>query len=196
MQKNIDHQAILNAAKIIGCLPAAILAVDEVESGGSGFLRDGKLKILFEPHIFWKQLKKKGIDPAPLAKKWPGLLNPIWDKKLYKIGGTSWQKMAIAKTINEHAALNSASYGRYQIMGFNAEAAGYADVKTMVELYESGEAEQLQSFCHYIKNVQLDDELRALAWASFARGYNGASYWKNQYDTKLKTAFLKFQKIA
>ena len=60
-------------------------------------------------------------------------------------------------------------------------------------MYESEEA-QLDLFANYIKTVFLDDELRGLDWKGFARGYNGPAYAKNQYDIKLKNAFLKFSK--
>ena len=42
---------------------AAIKAVYEVETKNGGFLPDGRLKILFEGHVFWRQLVKKGVDP-------------------------------------------------------------------------------------------------------------------------------------
>ena len=38
---------------------AAVKAVNEIESSGKGFLIDGRPRILFEGHIFWKQLKNK-----------------------------------------------------------------------------------------------------------------------------------------
>ena len=54
------------------------------------------------------------------------------------------------------------------------------------------EDSQLELFTNYIINSHLDDELRNLDWAGFARGYNGASYAKNKYDVKLKTAYSKY----
>ena len=50
-------------AKALNVEVAVIKAVAEVESRGDGFLADGKPKILFKPHIFWKQLRQKGINP-------------------------------------------------------------------------------------------------------------------------------------
>jgi hypothetical protein len=40
--------------------PAAVKAVIKVESRGRGFNREKKLVILFEGHIFWKELEKLG----------------------------------------------------------------------------------------------------------------------------------------
>jgi hypothetical protein len=42
------------AAKLLKCDVAAIKAVAEVESSGNGFLSDGRVKILFEGHQFYK----------------------------------------------------------------------------------------------------------------------------------------------
>jgi len=44
-----------------------IKAVAEVESSGDGFLASGHPKILFEPHVFWKELKKRGVNPTLIA---------------------------------------------------------------------------------------------------------------------------------
>jgi hypothetical protein len=54
---------------LLGCEVAAIKAVTEVEGAGQGMLANGKPRILFEPHIFWKQLSAKGIDPNQYAEK-------------------------------------------------------------------------------------------------------------------------------
>ena len=56
-------------AQQLGVEPACVKAVYTVESSGKGFLSNGDPKILFEGHIFWRQLKKLGIDPAPLAAR-------------------------------------------------------------------------------------------------------------------------------
>jgi hypothetical protein len=182
---------IQTAATIIGCEPAVIQAVDEVESNGAGFLADGRLKILFEPHIFWKQLREQGINPEPYRQKYPGLLSPTWKKELYKVGGTSWEKLAIAITIHREAALRSASYGRYQVLGENFKMLGFVSAQALLNYLNASEANQLVTFINYVKIARLDDELRAKDWAGFARGYNGPLYHKNDYHGKLYRSYLK-----
>src|ERR671917_272606 len=54
-----------------------------VESNGSGFLKDGRPRILFEGHIFWKQLTDKGIPPGPYVKGNEDILYPKWTKQYY-----------------------------------------------------------------------------------------------------------------
>ena len=60
----LSSSDIRNAAEQIGVEPCAVKAVVDVESGGDGFLPDGRVKILFEGHVFWKELQKRGINPG------------------------------------------------------------------------------------------------------------------------------------
>lgn len=185
----ITKENYKDAASRIGCEPAVVRAVDIVEAPRGGFDAQGRLTLLFEPHIFYKELKKQGIDPIPLAKQHPTLLSPVWNPQLYGPSSRQWGKLEQAITINKTAALKSASYGRYQILGQNFRSAGFSSPEAMVTAYKQGEVQQLNSFVQYILNNGLDDELRAKDWKSFARQYNGPLYWKNAYDTKLAKAY-------
>src|SRR5688500_3062767 len=53
------------AARLLNCDIAAIKAVAEVESSGSGFLSDGRVKILFEGHQFHKHTKGAYAESHP-----------------------------------------------------------------------------------------------------------------------------------
>lgn len=177
------------AATRLGVQVETVKAVAKVESNRGGFDSLGKLTLLFEPHIFWKYLKKAGIDPQPLKITNPDLLNPVWDKTLYGPSSTQWSKLLRARNINTHAANLSASYGAFQIMGFNYKLCNFASVESFIDYLALNEGNQLDAFCHYLFSVQLIDELKHFDWAGFARGYNGEFYWKNQYDIKLKKAY-------
>ena len=98
------------------------------------------------------------------------------------------QAMALDRT----AALLSASYGKFQMMGFNFAVAGFKTVEEFYEAMQLSEGEHLNAFCNYIKGNSLDDELRTHNWAGFAYRYNGPEYKKNQYDTKLAKAHKKY----
>lgn len=194
----ITENAIKESATIINCEQATIKAVIEVESSGAGFLADGQPKILFEPHAFWKQLKSIGIDPAALVTKDPSLSNilyPIWGSKPYGKMSEQHTRLKRAVEINKDAALKSASWGLFQIMGYNFSRTGSCDLQNFINRMYENEAEHLEMFITYIKNTGLDDELRARDWAGFAYQYNGAGYRKNKYDIKLKTAYEKYKKI-
>lgn len=184
-------------ATSLGCETAALRAVCEVESGGNGFLKDGRPKILFEGHIFWKQLLILNINPATIPGDNSDILYPVWDpvkvRPYYNMD--QYARLDKAKKINEAAALKSASWGAFQIMGFNAGACGYATVQNFVTA-QANELSQLQCFANFLKSTHLAVNLAHLDWAGFAQAYNGKQYRRNNYDTKLASAYAKDKQLT
>jgi hypothetical protein len=176
----LTDEAVEDAAKSIGCTVAAVKSVIDVESHG-GFLPDGRPKILFERHYFSRLTRGKYDDSNPdiSAKKWGG----------YKGGAAEYERLGRAIKLDRTAALKSASWGAFQIMGDNCRACGFADVEDFVKAMVAGEAEQLEAFVKFVKKSRLEDELIRLDWAGFARGYNGSAYKTNRYDEKLAAAY-------
>ena len=191
VNKKLSKDDIVAAAKELAVEPAALKAVIDVEAAGDGFDNRGRPTILFEPHIFWRELGAISYftKRAELQKSHDGILSPEWDKSLYKVGGSSHDKLAIAADLNWDAAHKSASWGLGQIMGFNAEKIGYATLKEFIDdMYES-EAKQLKAMGMFLKTNGLIGKMQRHDWAGFARGYNGKAYAKNQYDVKLAAAY-------
>lgn len=187
----ISDKQYSDSAKLLNAEVAALKAVAEVESGGDGFLPTGEPKILFEPHIFWKELRKLNIDPATI-KDADDILYPKWGAKPYGRVSQQHERMGRAVLISRDAALKSASWGKFQILGVNYKLAGFGTIQDFVNAMYKGEDEHLAAFVSFIKYTFLDDELRAKDWKGFARGYNGALYWKNTYDKKLAAAYKKY----
>ncbi|MBL4625204.1 MAG: DUF3380 domain-containing protein, partial [Flavobacteriales bacterium] len=73
-----------------------------------------KPKILFEGHIFWRQLKKRSVDPQKIVKGNENILYSKWVQDYYK--EDQYKRLDKAKKINEEAALASASWGTFQII--------------------------------------------------------------------------------
>lgn len=69
----------------------------------------------------YKEIKNKfGLDKAVAAQKsYPTICFPKWDKSKYLGGAHEYKRLEIAKKIDEECALKSASWGMFQIMGFN-----------------------------------------------------------------------------
>lgn len=187
----MKESAYKEAAKLIGCEVAVIKAVAKVESPGSGFL-NGKPRILFEPHIFWRELEARGIDPAPLARKNRGILYRTWQPGAYGTYAEQHDRLNRAMLINRGAALSSASWGAFQIMGFNWKKCGCASLQDFINAIYKSEEEHLRLFVQFIINRGLADELRDKRWAAFAEQYNGPGYKANRYDTKLEAAYKSF----
>lgn len=173
---------------------AAIKAVHEVESNGRGFL-NGKIKILFEGHVFWKELQKRNINPVPLQKGNEDILYKSYfsPNPYYKLN--QYTRLNKALSINEEAAYSAASYGLFQVMGYHYSAMGFDTAKEFVDFLSKNEANQLEIFGRFLKANKLLQSLRDLNWAKFALGYNGSAYKTNKYDTKLAAAYAKYKKM-
>jgi len=186
--KFLSQNDINRVAKDLGVEPAAVKAVREVEAGGSGFQGE-RPKILFEGHWFWKRLKAHGIDPSKHKAGNEDIVYSRWTTKYYK--GDQFARLEKAKKIHEDAALESASWGLFQIMGYHWKALGYKSAKDFVKKMYKSEGEHLKAFAAFLKANNLVQPLKDLNWAKFARGYNGPGYKKNKYDTKMAAAYKK-----
>lgn len=164
---------------------ALIHAVAFVESGGmSGFDDKGRPKILFEAHIFHKKTQGR------YQRRYPYLSQPTWElgKAYYK--WDQWTRMYEAMRLDLEAAWSSASWGMFQIMGFNHS--GWDNVSDFVQAMFISEAMHLKSFLDFCRSAGLIEVLRKKEWASFARAYNGDKYAENKYDQKLQNAYTKY----
>lgn len=179
-------------AKRLGIDVATIQAVNRLEASGSGFFRDGRPKILFEGHIFWRQLRLAGLDPKALQGANPGIIYRKWTRKHYRKGVAEYTRLERATAIHKEAALQSASWGAFQIMGFNHDLCGYDSVTDFVSaMYESA-GNQLDAFAAFLENQKLVGYLKKRDWAGFAYRYNGPAYRKNRYDQKLESYYRHF----
>jgi len=169
----------------LGVKAAEIWSVLTVETRGCGFLPDRRPQILFERHIFHRETNGAFDDESP------DISNPVAGG--YGAPGThQYDRLARAIQLNRQAALRSASWGIGQVMGFNAAIAGYPDVETMVAAMVRSEDEQVNALFGFLVSNRLDAPLRNHDWTSFARGYNGPNYAKNQYDAKLSASYQKY----
>ncbi|MER8560200.1 N-acetylmuramidase family protein [Mesorhizobium sp. M0578] len=187
--KRLDDLDLPKLGARIGVGEDEIHAFLDVETIGSGFDNQGRPKILFEPHVFYRNLSGAARSKAVAA----GLAYAKWGGKPYP--RDSYPRLKAACAIDETAALKSASWGLGQVLGENFPAAGYETVQDMVSDMMVDEELQLAAAVNFIKANKLDDNLRNHDWAGFAKGYNGAGYRRNAYDTKLADAFRKWSRI-
>ena len=181
-------------ANELGIEKAALKAVVEVEcSNKGGFLRDGRPRILFEGHIFWQRLRKRGIDPEALAAQHPDIVYPKWVRNHYKGGAGEWERFARAEKIHPVAAIESASWGMFQIMGFHWATCGCSSAEEFRGLMERSEADQMRLSLHFMQKTGVAKWLKTKDWATFALRYNGSGYRANRYDTRLAEAYERFR---
>ena len=204
--KFLSEQDIANFAQDFGLEIAMVKAVNEIESRGKGFLLNGKPIILFEGHIFWRELDKRGIGPAKyISDQTKDVLYKKWTKVHYKGGDKEYDRLEKAAAISNlpafhDAAYSSASWGAFQIMGFHYKHLGYASIDQFVAAMHEHEREHLKAFGRFIEKTSFKGKtllnwIKEKNWARFAEGYNGPGYKRNKYDTKLNNAYLKYSNV-
>lgn len=192
--KLLKRQDLQQAADRLGVPLASVMAVNQVESRGEGFAANGRPVILFERHVMHARLQANGlseVEADALAAKHPALVNR---KPGGYIGGTAeHQRLAQAQQIHAVAALESASWGLFQIMGYHWQRLGYLDAQHFADTMALSEAAQLDAFVSFIEtDTALHKALKGKKWAEFARRYNGQAYARNLYDVKLARAYAQF----
>jgi hypothetical protein len=87
------------------------------------------------------------------------------------------------------AALQSASWGLFQVMGFQYAELDFDCPWAFALAMARGEGEHLTIFTrHVIANPDLHAAVRSGRWADAARLFNGKDYARNHYDQRLKAA--------
>lgn len=171
----------------LDCEWEAVAAVAEVESGPlGGFAADGRPIILFERHLFSRKTASAFDASHPtISNRTPG--------GYPRTQAERWTQLATAFALNPLAALESASYGRFQVLGQNYGNLGMADAKAYVSKLAISEKHQLEAFEGFVVANGLKDELQRKDWAGFASRYNGPGYAANRYDTKMAEAYARLK---
>ncbi len=169
----------------LGIGAAELWAVIRVETAGVGFLPDRRPVILFERHWFSRLTDGRHDEAAPeISNRRPGGYGAR--------GAHQYERLQRAIALDRRAALESTSWGLGQLMGFNARAAGFADVETMVAAMVESEDAQLEGMAAFIDGQGLAPFLARRDWAGFARRYNGPGFRRNRYDEKLAAAHARY----
>ncbi|WP_347332765.1 N-acetylmuramidase family protein [Marinimicrobium locisalis] len=186
LQKLLREEDYAAAAQDLAVDVATIQALAHVESNGSGFLENGNPKILFEGHWFHR------FTGGQYDALYPTLSYAQWTKRHYLGGEREYERYEQAFSLDPEAAMKSTSWGKFQIMGFNYEDAGYSSVQGFVSDMKKTEGHHLQALVAFIKNNSMAELLRNKQWADFAKAYNGPGYADNQYDVKLEQAYRHY----
>lgn len=206
MDIRIALEELKDRDKIELSLPV-IKAIVTVESAGRGHLKDGRAKILFEGHKLWQWLEKEKMDPNLLVKGNEDILYQKWTRIHYKGGTKEYDRLEKAKKLNPKAAVYSASWGLFQILGENLthfiKGRGYKDHEEFEAKQHESEYYHFLDFLEFIKTKKIrgrplidfvsEQNNGTYDWESFAFGYNGSGYKVNKYDVKMKAAYEKFK---
>lgn len=185
-----------SGAELLAVSLATMATVAHVESVGEGFYESMHPVVLFERHVFHRQLLKcMGKEEVErLAKNYPDLISI--KRGGYLGGEKEWERLNRAMEVHQPAAIESASWGMFQIMGFHWSSLDYSSSLDWFDAMCRSEMEQLTALCQFIKQEPaMHRALQQQQWAEFARRYNGPAYKENDYDVKLAKSYAHFANV-
>lgn len=186
--ETLTDQDFKLVADELGVEVAAIKAVVSIEAGSQmkGFFAPGVPVINFD-RAMYNRFRGKAADKAGAkGEKVPSGLSGY--------GLREWTQLVNARRVNRDGANMGTFWGMFQIGGFNYKLCGCDSVQEMVDLMSMSELEQLELFAAFIRNTGMLQALKDKNWAAFARKYNGASYARRGYHTRMANAYARFKK--
>lgn len=138
-----------------------------------------------------KEVKDNAVTLEDMLKN--GQATELKDK--YLSGLSNYKRLSKAYQLDKTAALESCSWGAFQIMGSNWKQMGYSSAVEFTKAMSRSEKEQIRAFVLFLKKVKpaIVLALKEKDWAIAAKLYNGKDYKKNRYDEKLQAAYEKFK---
>lgn len=175
-------------AEELGVEVAAMKAVVSIEAGAAmeGFWAPGVPIINFDRTMYKKYGPKAPSRAGAKGEKVPEGLTGRALKE--------WTILINARKENAQGAYMGTFWGMFQIGGFNYKRCDCESVDEFVRRMSYSELEQLQLFAVFIKNSGMLESLKKKDWATFSRKYNGSSYAKRGYHTRMAKAYAKFSK--
>lgn len=185
----ITDSDIAKLADSLQCHPADLEAIAEVESNGFGWFDDGRIKILFEKHWFYKQLygqvRTNAVKSGLARKNWMSPRNGGYKDQASP--DDRYRLLERAMKVDEEGAFRSISIGRFQIMGFNYGSCGFVSAKHMWTRFLDSEKHQLEAFAKFLKSKGMVQAVRSRNFAMVEDRYNGGGL-NGAYAEKMKNA--------
>ncbi len=178
-----DYQMV---AEELGVEVAAIKAVVKIEAGAKleGFWAPGVPVANYCQSLYNRYKSKTKGRKIPDGKVPDGLSG--YARK-------EWTSLVNARKSNADAADMGTYWGMFQIGGAYYKLCGCKSVEEMVEKMSESEHSQLELFATFIRNTGMLESLKKKDWKTFARKYNGPSYAKRGYHTRMAKEYAKFK---
>lgn len=187
----ITENAYAQVAKTLNVEVAALKAFALTESRGRGFFDNGFPVILFERHKFYQALTMKfgARRAAAVLASDPDICNP--NSGGYVGNEGEIPRLERAANIDWTCAHASASWGAFQLMGFNYRTCGYVSLTSFIDAMKANEIEHLNGLSFFIMNkATLLRAIQNRDWGAVAANYNGTGA-VSVYGPKLEGNYKK-----
>ncbi len=192
----LTEEDFKQAAEELGVDVATIKAVISIEAGAGhqGFHAAGQPLVNFDLAMFRRAAAKRKVNLNKYKKSHSIVFNRPNSRKYGSYQAAQHERLKSAMTIDSIAAIDGTFWGMFQIGGFNWKKCGTSSRVEFMERMSRSEHEQLELFVNFIKSGKMDKYLKKKDWAGFARIYNGPSYKRRGYHTRLAKAYSKYKK--
>jgi len=193
------------AGSRLHCSPKVVQAITMVEAPRGGFQSNGEPVILYERHYLYRQLTAAGMielrdrlastdrsicyrSTLTFATKYSnGSMVPASER--YGPAVQQYDRLNRAYKFAPNQALESASWGKFQIMGENWSRIGWGSVHAFVRAMRASERDHLDAFIGFCQSKPgLVAAIRDMNWEKIALLYNGSSQVAH-YAPKLRAAY-------
>lgn len=166
---------------------AVIMTVVRIEAGikMEGFWAPGVPVVNFDRAMYNKSRPPRNVK-ASNSEQVPAGIKSAYGRK-------EWSQLIAARKQNLDKANMGTFWGMFQIGGFNYKQCGCQTVQEFVDRMSYSEFEQLELFANFVRNSGMLTSLQQKNWAAFARKYNGASYARRGYHTRMAAEYRKFK---
>lgn len=187
---DLDYEAV---AKELNVEVEAIKAIVDIEAGRAhqGFHAPGKPIINFDLSMFRQFAKKNNVALGKYTRTHAEVFSRPNARRYGSQQAAQHARLAKAMTIDKKTAIQGTFWGMFQLGGFNWKLCGCSSIDEFVEKMSRSERDQLELFAKFITSTGLVKHLRSKNWSAFARGYNGPSYARRGYHTKMANAYAR-----
>ena len=174
-----SEEDVASAAATLGVEVNVLKAVMAVMAG-SAQLPDGRVRILFERHIFSR------LTTGEFDKDHPDISSP--SPGGYQGGSAEYERLQAAAMLNCPAALEATSWGAFQIMGLNYSAAGYQHPDDFITDVLTSGAKELSAVVAFLQRSNMVEPMKDKDWRRFALVWTGPAQ-VDLYSSKLKAKY-------
>lgn len=189
----LERQHFLDAGAALNVPAHHLKAFHRVESSSDGFTAQGRLKILYEPHIVHRRthgrLTGRKFDwqyngekiQIPLSyRRWrphsrPVITKPVKWHPYFEDQVGQWEMLALAYE-QEEGALEGVSLGAFQVLGRWYRELGFGSAFDLVAYLYQGEINHLDVAVRYLRmsSPRAIPALQKGDWETVALLYNGS----------------------